>query len=426
MSGSMGGAAPAGRRPRLPALSGVRIFAAVHIYLFHLMQAHEGGLLQFGLLEGLPGPVARLLGRGYISTGFFFQLSGFLLAYVYLGRDGRLRSSPGAFLRGRFLRLYPLYFLSLVLLIPAPSLLPFMSKNPPPSEVAAGVATSLTLTQAWFPRLALWWNAPAWALSAFAAFYLILPGFARAAAGLGRRSLVILAVGLAFAAWIPPGLYFAFDPAGNAWTAGANTLGSDWLNVLRFNPLTWLPQFLSGVALGRFFAGEFDSGRVTPSESGPLRPSLGDAVTLGVLLLVSTSSTVPYVALRHGLLAPASLLVIADLARGRGWLARFLSWPGFGQLSETSFALFALQQPAGLWFCVAFVRSPQGSTAQLLGIISFTLATAMLLAEVVQRQFLERIRARSSDRRAGPNGPRPHLQDAGRMDDRARTSRAAD
>ncbi len=34
-------------RPRLPALAGVRIFAALHIYFFHLKQAHDAGLLRF-------------------------------------------------------------------------------------------------------------------------------------------------------------------------------------------------------------------------------------------------------------------------------------------------------------------------------------------------------------------------------------------
>jgi hypothetical protein len=107
---------PAIRRPKLPALTGVRIFAALHIYLFHLKQAHDAGVLTFPVIGRLPAPVANLLGRGYISTGFSFQLSGFLLAYAYLDSSGRLKTSAREFWRGRFLRLYPLYALSLLLL----------------------------------------------------------------------------------------------------------------------------------------------------------------------------------------------------------------------------------------------------------------------------------------------------------------------
>ncbi len=41
----------ASRRPRCPALSGVRIFAALHIYVFHLKQAHDAGVLTFSALD---------------------------------------------------------------------------------------------------------------------------------------------------------------------------------------------------------------------------------------------------------------------------------------------------------------------------------------------------------------------------------------
>ena len=36
------------KKPLLPALSGLRLFVALHIYVFHIMQAHQAGLLKFG------------------------------------------------------------------------------------------------------------------------------------------------------------------------------------------------------------------------------------------------------------------------------------------------------------------------------------------------------------------------------------------
>ena len=111
------------RRPRLPALAGVRIFAALHIYFFHVKQAHDSGLLSFSAISALPAPLASLVGRGHVSTGLFFQLSGFLLAYAYLDSSGRPKTTDWTFWRGRFVRLYPLYFLSLLLLVPAPTAL---------------------------------------------------------------------------------------------------------------------------------------------------------------------------------------------------------------------------------------------------------------------------------------------------------------
>ncbi len=313
------------RRPRLPALAGVRIFAALHIYFFHLKQAHDAGLLRFSAISALPAPLASLIGRGHVSTGLFFQLSGFLLAYAYLDSSGRPKTTDWTFWRGRFVRLYPLYFLSLLLLVPAPALLPFTAKHPSTAEVAGGVLSSLTLTQAWFPAFALWWNAPAWALSAFAAFYAIFPAFSRWTAGLGQRGLKGLIIALTLLSWVPAGAYLLVNPAGDGWTATSITLGGPWLMALRFNPLSWLPQFLAGVVLGRLFGMRVDRGEIEPGKRARLWPSADDALALGILLFLAFARQVPYVPLRHGLLAPLALLVINDLAHGRGLLARLLS-----------------------------------------------------------------------------------------------------
>ncbi len=102
---------------------------------------------------------------------------------------GRPKVSDRSFWWGRFIRLYPLYFLSLLLLIPAPALLPITAKPASLGSLLGMAATNLTLTQAWFPSFAIAWNAPAWALSAFAFFYVVFPFFARFIADWNRRSL---------------------------------------------------------------------------------------------------------------------------------------------------------------------------------------------------------------------------------------------
>jgi peptidoglycan/LPS O-acetylase OafA/YrhL len=378
------------RRPRLAALTGVRIFAALHIYFFHLKQAHDAGLLRFSILSQLPVPLTNLIGRGYVSTGFFFELSGFLLAYAYLKPAGRPQASAMTFWKGRFVRLYPLYLLSLILLVPAPALLPFTTKNPTPLEITIGVSTSLTLTQAWLPAYALWWNAPAWALSAFAAFYVVFPWFGRLISGLNEVTLLRLTAGLAVASWLPAGAYILLDPTGDAWTATSITLGGFWLNALRFSPLSWIPQFLAGVAFGRLFGVQVD--RDAGALGCRVRVSAGDVLAFGMLTFLAFAPQIPYVLLRHGLLAPFTLLLIAELARGHGLLSRVFSWRAFGRLSEASFSLFALQMPAGLWFCVAVLRSPTGTTAQFVGLVLWTFGLSVFWAEAVQRSLVERFR----------------------------------
>jgi peptidoglycan/LPS O-acetylase OafA/YrhL len=372
----------------LHALAGLRVVVALQIYFFHLMQAHQAGLLTFGLIEALPAPLARLIGRGFVATGLFFQLSGLLLAYVYLDSAGNPRTDDRSFWRGRFIRLYPLYFLSLILLIPAPALLPITAKPASAASLLGMFATNISLIQAWFPSFAIAWNAPAWALSAFAFFYLVFPYFARATAGWSERALRQLLGGLVLVSVAPAIAYALIDPAGDAWTAVPITLGGFWLNVLRFNPLVWLPQFLSGIVLGRLIAGEVERDEIRREDAPRKSLVAGDVLTVGLSLFLAFVPGFPYVFLRHGILVPVTLLILADLARGRGFLARLLSWRGFERVAEASFGLFALQMPAGVWFAIAALGSSRGTTLQFVGMVLSTFLSALIWTEFAQRPLL--------------------------------------
>jgi len=379
-------------RPRLPALAGIRVVVALHIYFFHILQAHRAGLLTVGLLDELPTPLARILERGFISTGLFFQLSGLLLAYAYLNAKGRPKVSDRSFWWGRFIRLYPLYFLSLLLLIPAPALLPITAKPASMSSLLGMAVTNLTLTQAWFPSFAIAWNAPAWALSAFAFFYVIFPFVARFIADWNRRTLQILLVGLVVLSWLPAMTYLVMNPEGNGLTAISVTLGGFWLNVLRFDPLVWLPQFLSGVVLGRLIGLQVDDSEHQLDQAPGRWFSVGDCLAGALVLFLAFVPEIPYVLLRHGLLVPITLAILADLARGQGLIARGLTWRGLERVSEASFGLFALQMPAGVWFAIATLRSAQATTLQLIGMITSTFIAAILWTETVQRPLLQQLR----------------------------------
>jgi peptidoglycan/LPS O-acetylase OafA/YrhL len=379
------------KTPRLPALAGLRVIAALHIYLFHLMQAHQAGLLRFRVWDSLPSYFGLLLRRGFVSTGLFFQLSGLLLAYAYLDDSGRPRVPDREFWWGRFIRLYPLYFLSLLLLVPAPALLPITARPTSVGSMLGMVATNLTLTQAWFPAYAISWNAPAWALSAFALFYVVFPTAARFIAGWDRGRMRALLIAMVVASLTPGIAFLIIDPEGNAWTATSVTMGGFWLNVLRFDPLVWLPQFLSGLVLGRLIRLEVDAGASTfPNASRPW-VSVGDVGVAALVLLLSCCADFPYVLLRHGVLVPLTVVILADLSRGRGLIARALASRRLGRFSEASFGLFALQMPAGVWFAFLVLRSAQGTTGELVGLFATTVAVAFLWTEAVQRPLLRRI-----------------------------------
>ena len=78
----------------------MRTLLAVNIMLFHFTPPHMKYLY----------PV---IDNSYVFVGFFFLLSGFVLAYNYADRPTPLDKRQ--FWRARFARLYPIYLLSLVL-----------------------------------------------------------------------------------------------------------------------------------------------------------------------------------------------------------------------------------------------------------------------------------------------------------------------
>jgi peptidoglycan/LPS O-acetylase OafA/YrhL len=108
----------AGERIYFPALDGLRFIAFMMVYLFH------GGIPQ--------GIVARLIGsraayalreNGRFGVQLFFILSGYLIATLLLREEARYgRISLRAFWIRRILRIWPLYYLIVVIgfvLIPA-------------------------------------------------------------------------------------------------------------------------------------------------------------------------------------------------------------------------------------------------------------------------------------------------------------------
>src|SRR5690606_22382523 len=103
----------------MPALTGVRFFAIFHIFLFHLWTLYdldkpEGfGTLMIGFAD-LPPTLVTFLSHGWLSTSFFFLLSGFILAYLYWTPAGSLSTSKRTFWLKRVLRIYPVHILIMI------------------------------------------------------------------------------------------------------------------------------------------------------------------------------------------------------------------------------------------------------------------------------------------------------------------------
>jgi peptidoglycan/LPS O-acetylase OafA/YrhL len=290
-------------RPRLPALTSVRFFAALWVALFH-MQSMKA--FYFGAAA-----VRQFASIGYCGVSFFFVLSGFILVYTYSGRATSLR----AFWQARFARIYPA--LAFCLLITAPGFffccvmmrahdprvfVPEWAWVAPHMWLSAGL--SVTLLESWLPQTALAWNMPNWSLSVEAFFYLLFPFLLPRMTRLSRRQLLAIApLGLLFAlACTLAYMHFHPDSAGAVDT---KTVGP-WINAVKFHPLMRLPEFLMGMAAGLLFL----RGDRNRKMAWPL-------VLIGlaaIALVIVLSPWIPYLVIHTALLAPAFVVLVYGIA----------------------------------------------------------------------------------------------------------------
>src|SRR5580765_4671714 len=99
------------QKPELPALTGIRFYAALLVFLSHVilipgMEELSGGRLIFNV--------------GVVGVSFFFVLSGFILTYNYgdVLRAGVAGPAYKRFVWGRLTKIYPVHVLALLMVLP--------------------------------------------------------------------------------------------------------------------------------------------------------------------------------------------------------------------------------------------------------------------------------------------------------------------
>jgi peptidoglycan/LPS O-acetylase OafA/YrhL len=289
------------KRARLPALTSLRFLAALHVFCFHLVA--------FRIVTGR-SIFYDLASIGYVGVSLFFVLSGFILVYTYAEREVRARE----FWRARFARIYPAYAFSLAVTLPSFLYAVFHTHLPfvpwPIAHLKLGMFLQITLLHAWVPRAALMWNAVSWSLSVEAFFYLVFPlllkGFARLSSGwlmIGGILFWFMTLGIS-------STYTVLHPDGLV-TVNSGTYNAFWLDVVKFNPLVRLPEFLIGMACGFHFL----RSRANAKSALPL--VCGGLLAFGVVAY--WSGQVPYPILHTSLLAPAFAAIIYGMALQPRW-----------------------------------------------------------------------------------------------------------
>lgn len=284
-------------------LTSIRFFAAFAVVLYH------SGAAFAAASPHIPAPLKTLLLNGYLGVTFFFVLSGFILHLTYRGRIATSKQ-VARFGIARFARLYPVYLLAVLAMLPFATL-----------KGWADVPQFLLLHW-WIPNGALgWndWNMPTWTLSVEFFFYLCFPFLSRLAEKLGNGVLLgLIAALLAFAAVTGSSALIDNQYALFAWMK--------WTPI----PLLRLPEFLIGVFAAELHLRGYKS-RI---------PAWSIALLLIAGLAVATTPRIAAFAT-----ALSALLVVAIAGDRHSRFARALSARWLVLLGAASYALYLMHQP---------------------------------------------------------------------------------
>jgi peptidoglycan/LPS O-acetylase OafA/YrhL len=371
-------------------LTSLRFVTALHVFFFHL----EASRIVFA-----PEPARLLASIGYVGVSWFFVLSGFILTYSYAGRSLRL----GDFWRARWARVYPAYFVSLCLAAPLFFYVCCHAPLPPElgwiaamrDHILSFTLLSVVLMQAWVPAAALAVNPVGWSLSAEAFFYFLFPLLLPALARCSRRTLLCALLALGLASLALALVYVIWAPDGKRHvTYDMNDLA--WLNVLRFNPLVRLPEFVVGVCGALLY----------------LRPSISmrwsaPLVAGGLIVLFAVamySHGIPYPLIHNGLLSLPFLAIIYGVALRPAW-ASFLEWRLFRALGEVSYSFFLTHG-----IVIALFFRPDGvfrrhSMAEVLICLAAAIALAFALYRWVEQPMRRRFSRMATRRQSSAVAP---------------------
>lgn len=300
-------------RKALPALTGIRFVAAMQVVFFHYGAS-------FAARHHFPRPVAALLANGWTAVTLFFLLSGLILSYTYTDQiEGKAKRR--SFWQARFARIYPVYFLSLLLMLPFAFGRPGSSATVHSGWQALSVVAMVQAWNPFRPDNAQLWNFPAWTLSTEAFFYVlfpfVLPQLQKVSAGV----LKALAAGL-----------LLLIVLGHTMTPVSSVYESALHLPL---PLIRLPEFLLGATAGILFL-----------RRGPMRGAAWVA-TISIIAIAGLEMTIEgkWISLA---VVPFLTLLYALAADGGLW-TRLFSTKSLVLLGGASYSVYLLQDPVRMW-----------------------------------------------------------------------------
>ena len=390
-------APPAGSAPQLPALTSLRFFAAFAILVLHYRD----------LLGPLPPWVLKGVIGGQYGVTFFFVLSGFILTYNYHGwfsagvSDGRY----WRFQRLRVARIYPVYVLGLLLDTPW-----HVIERVQVGQLAeaghsywASWLLNLLGLQAWVPGVpyAMFWNAPAWSVSAEIFFYATFPFLC---AALARRIVTQRGLVASFVAVVlVESLLYVALVYGLTYVAKVSAQTQYLLMV--YTPLLHYGEFMAGCLAGLYFVRMRTMTRVLRSGWLESRRSRNLVIALSLaavaLRVWSSDYTGPSamawlldVSLKYSIFILPFTAIILAIASGRTFLTPLLEHPWLVLLGEASYSLYIIHWAGQTFLRMGFLGAyggPVVNGAVLLG----TVAASLLCYRYFEVPWRRRLRGAS-------------------------------
>jgi peptidoglycan/LPS O-acetylase OafA/YrhL len=300
---------------RIEQLTFTRFIAAISIVIYHFGM----GLYPFGT-----DAVSFLFKQANLGVSYFFILSGFVMIIAYSG-NGKGRIDSRKYYSNRLARIYPAYFLALMILV---VYLLLRSK----SFSGMAFALNLFVIQSWFPPYALTMNGPGWSLAVEFFFYALYPFlFNRiySKAGPGRLILPILLF------WLASQVFFNIMIKSSFYQGSP----SNSHNLLYYFPLMHLNEFLIGNLGGLFLLKLRD--RTAKNHTVPI-------LVLMTVLLLMLRFPLPW-SYHNGLLAIIFVPFLLLLSLNKGFLSRAFNLKPLVFLGEISYSIYIYQIPVFFW-----------------------------------------------------------------------------
>jgi len=292
---------------KIDALTSTRGFASILVVIFHF----GNNVFPFYY----DWPFFRL---GNIAVNYFFVLSGFVLTLVY--RDVRL--SYGDFIKRRFARIAPVYYLALLLAV-LPILYFHYFKHALRLEhnFYFKFILSALFLQAYIPGYALVLNGVAWTISVEFLFYFLFPFLVV----LLKKSRVFIVLTI---------VLFVISQSVEIFLAhNESEIYVQRLGFFFFNPVAHLNEFMIGMTGAYFYFlikdKDYFKSRLI---------SLGLLAIIVVLIHLLSSNAV----ILSALLVPIFMLLIIAVAVEN---PKLLNWTPLVFIGEISYGIYILQRP---------------------------------------------------------------------------------